>query len=102
MEQIITVFSTLPTWALVAIVILACVQIALQIYALIDLSRRESVIWGRKWVWAVIIIAGNLLGTVIYLGIGRVVYQPDLGAAEGGGSEQARRRAMDDLYGDRK
>jgi hypothetical protein len=102
MDKVTAAFSALPSWALVAIAILVCVQIALQVYALIDLSRRDSVLWGRKWVWAVIIIAGNLLGAVIYLGLGRVVDQPDLDAPERGGTEQARRRAMDDLYGDRK
>ena len=102
MDQVIAALSTLPTWILAVIAIAACIQIALQIYALVDLSRRDSVMWGRKWVWAVIIIAGNLLGAIIYLGMGRVVYQPDLNARERAGSEEARKRAMDDLYGNRK
>ena len=102
MNQVIAALSALPTWILVLIAIAACLQIALQIYALIDLSRRDSVLWGRKWVWVVIIIGGNLLGAVIYLGIGRVVYQPDLERKSPAGSEEARTRAMDDLYGNRK
>src|SRR5262245_53523366 len=102
MDQIVARLGTLPTGVLVAAAILACVQLIVQIYALIDLSRRDSVMFGRKWVWVLIIIVGNLLGAIIYLGMGRVVYEPGPGEGERAGSEKATRRAIDDLYGDRK
>lgn len=41
------------------------IQISLQIYALIDLSRQESV-KGAKWLWVAIIIVGELLGPILY------------------------------------
>jgi hypothetical protein len=45
-------------------------QLGLQIWALVDLARREATN-GPKWLWAVIIIAGELLGPVIYFIAGR-------------------------------
>jgi hypothetical protein len=102
MERIIAAVSAFPTWVLVVIAIAVCLQIALQIYALLDLSRRDTVLGGHKWIWAVIIIAGNLLGAIVYLAMGRVVYQPGPGEGESAGSEKATRRAIDNLYGDRK
>jgi len=102
MDRIIAVLGTLPTWLLAVIAITACIQLALQVYALLDLSKRDTVLGGRKWLWAVIIIAGNLIGAIIYLGLGRVVYQRGPGEGERAGSEKASRRAIDNLYGDRK
>ncbi|HKP28246.1 MAG TPA: PLD nuclease N-terminal domain-containing protein [Gemmatimonadales bacterium] len=102
MDRIIAVLSALPTWVLVVIAIVACLQLALQVYALLDLSRRDTVLGGRKWLWVLVIIAGNLLGAIIYLGIARVEYQPGPGDGERAGSEKATRRAIDNLYGDRK
>ena len=102
MDRIIASLGTLPTWVLVVIAIVACIQLALQVYALLDLSKRAEVPGGRKWLWVVIIIAGNLLGALIYLGIGRVVYTAGPDEGERAGSEKATRRAIDNLYGDRK
>ena len=101
MDQIIARLGTLPKGVLLAAAIIACIQLVLQVYALIDLSRRDSVMGGRKWVWVAIIIIGSLLGAIIYLGMGRVVYQPT-GDDDPAGSEKATRRAIDNLYGDRK
>ena len=58
-----------PT-ALLAIAGLALVQLALQIWAIVDLMRRDWVRFGRKWVWLLVIICGGLLGTVIYAAFG--------------------------------
>jgi membrane protein YqaA with SNARE-associated domain len=102
MDRIIAALSTLPTWVLVVIAIVACIQLALQVYALLDLSKRDTVMGGRKWLWVLIIIAGNLLGAIIYLGMGRVAYRPGPGDGERAGSEKAKNRAIDNLYGDRK
>ena len=49
---------------------LVVLQLGLQIWALVDLARREATI-GPKWLWAVIIIIGELLGPVIYFIAGR-------------------------------
>ena len=41
------------------------IQIGLQIYALIDLSRQEQV-RGSKLLWVLIIILGEIIGPIIY------------------------------------
>ena len=45
-------------------------QLILMIVALVDLSRRERT-RGPKWMWALIIILGELLGPILYLVLGR-------------------------------
>lgn len=45
-------------------------QLILMIIALVDLSRREKT-RGPKWLWALIIILGELLGPILYFIIGR-------------------------------
>lgn len=52
------------------IIPLVILQLGLMIYCLVDLSRREHT-KGPKWLWAVVIILGELLGPVIYLVVGR-------------------------------
>jgi len=46
------------------------IQLALMAFALVDLARRERT-RGPKWVWALVIIFGELLGPIIYLVFGR-------------------------------
>jgi uncharacterized membrane protein len=50
---------------------LVVLQLGLMIYCLVDLARREKVKHLPKWAWALIIIAGELIGPVVYLIIGR-------------------------------
>jgi hypothetical protein len=45
-------------------------QIGLMVVALVDLIRRERT-RGPKWVWALVIVFGELLGPVVYLLFGR-------------------------------
>ncbi len=45
-------------------------QLILMIVALVDLSRREKT-RGPKWVWALVIIFGELLGPILYFILGR-------------------------------
>jgi hypothetical protein len=45
-------------------------QLGLMIFALLDLIRREKT-RGPKWLWAIIIVLGELLGPILYLLIGR-------------------------------
>jgi len=81
---------------------LIVVQLALQLYALVDLARRAEVRGERKWVWALVIAFGNLLGAIVYLAVGRPSAQADMptgaSAASTAGGEAAR-RAVDALYG---
>ncbi|WP_027964176.1 PLD nuclease N-terminal domain-containing protein [Halalkalibacillus halophilus] len=45
-------------------------QLILIVIALIDLKRIEET-QGPKWMWALIIIFGNLIGPILYFVIGR-------------------------------
>ena len=97
--QLLGVSTTVAAILLTVIV----VQIATQVFALVDLARRDAVRGGRKWVWAVAIAFGNLPGAIAYLAAGRVA--PDdlsdgrSGASAAGGD--AAHRAVDALYGPR-
>ena len=52
------------------IIPLVLIQLALMIFALIDLRKREKT-RGPKWMWVLIIIFGELLGPIVYFVIGR-------------------------------
>ena len=56
--------------ALIALAALALFQLARQIWAIVDLMRRDWVRFGRKWIWLLVIICGGLLGTVVYAAFG--------------------------------
>jgi hypothetical protein len=45
-------------------------QLVLMVWALIDLARRERT-RGPKWLWAIIIVLGELIGPVVYFLFGR-------------------------------
>jgi hypothetical protein len=79
------------------IVVLGVVQITMQVYALFDLTRRETVEGGKKWVWAAAVLIGGLLGTIAYLAVGRPPVKVDVADA-GIPKDEAARRAVDVLY----
>ena len=45
-------------------------QLALMIAALVDLAKRERT-RGPRWVWVLIILVGEFLGSILYFIIGR-------------------------------
>lgn len=45
-------------------------QLGLMVFALVDLTRRERT-KGPKWMWALIIVAVNIIGPVVYLLAGK-------------------------------
>ncbi|HTX78736.1 MAG TPA: PLD nuclease N-terminal domain-containing protein [Longilinea sp.] len=49
---------------------LLLLQLGLQILSLVDLARREHT-KGPKWLWAIIIVLGEMLGPIVYLLFGR-------------------------------
>jgi hypothetical protein len=49
---------------------LIVVQLGLMIFCLVDLSHRAQV-KGPKWLWAILIVFGELIGPVAYLIVGR-------------------------------
>ncbi len=55
----------LSMWPLIAL------QLALMIWALVDLIRRRKVKWLPKFGWALIVILVNLFGPIAYLLFGR-------------------------------
>ena len=46
------------------------IQVALVVYALVDLLRRPTT-RGPKWLWVMVILFFNLIGPIIYLVVGR-------------------------------
>ena len=45
-------------------------QLGLMVFALVDLARREKT-RGPKWLWAIVIVLGEVLGPIVYLLVGR-------------------------------
>jgi Phospholipase_D-nuclease N-terminal len=89
-----------PTVAAILLVLIV-VEVTMQLYALVDLTRRSAVRGGRKWVWALVIALGNLPGAIAYLAAGRTpskVEEPTASGAKAAG-EEAVKRAVDALYG---
>jgi len=70
--------SAVPPGVLVVLGVLALVQLALDVIALIDLARRprEAVVFGNKWAWLAIIVLVNLIGAILYLAVGRKPASP--------------------------
>jgi membrane protein YqaA with SNARE-associated domain len=86
----------LPTGLLVVLGALVIVQVSLQVWGLLDLSGR------RKWVWALVILLGNLVGAIAYLVIGRNAPLPATSDELPSGDRAGNRRAaVDRLYGKR-
>jgi len=104
LTRIAALLGGVPIPAVVALLVLAAIQIPLQVYCLIDLARRTRVPGGRKWVWALVIVAGNLIGAIVYVammrGADRALPVGDERAAGSAGTV-ARERALDRLYGDK-
>lgn len=97
MQTLSNALSNLSPAVLLAILVLVALQLILQVYGLVDLSRRDLVPGGRKWVWVLVIILGNLLGAIIYLAVGRTA--PGERGTEAGADRDAAQRALDKLYG---
>jgi len=87
----------------IAIIALGVVQLTLQIWAIVDLIRRPAPTQ-RKAVFALVIVLVGLVGAIAYLAVGRSMLDEEEQARraitpEGAGDENARRRALDQLYG---
>jgi hypothetical protein len=89
----------LPTAALVAIVVLVVVQLSLQVFAIVDLVRRQAErLTLPKWGWVAIIVLGEILGPIIYLVAGRKPAAAVDVAPQGSTAARAA-NAADALYG---
>ena len=101
MTEATQLLERLSPTALIAVAVLALFQLALQIWAIIDLMRRDWVRFGRKWVWFLVMICGGLLGTILYVAFG---IQHGLGDGAPEPSEVRRDRTeagLSSLYRDR-
>jgi hypothetical protein len=93
---------TISGGALVALVALGIVELGLAIYSIVDIVRRPAVTGGHKWVWIVIVAVFNLIGSIIYLAVGRA--QPEAAELRADPEPEAAARgraaaAADLLYG---
>lgn len=84
-----------------ALLAFAVVSIVLQVAALLDLARREKVLWDRKWVWVLmILLINNGLGAILWFALGRRVPQPaDELVSDAVQDRVAAQRAVEVLYG---
>jgi len=97
------IVSAVPVWGLVALGVLAVLQIALDVFALVDLYRRpiDQVVFANKWIWLAIVLLVSTVGAIIYLVVAR---KPAVGPddAPPPASKSARTDTIaDTLYGPR-
>jgi hypothetical protein len=94
----------LPTGAVVLLAVLGAVELALFIWALVDLVRRPRTSLLPRWAWLIVIILFELLGSILYLALGRgesqVATSPPAGGIGSAELDESRsQRAVDMLYG---
>jgi hypothetical protein len=87
----------------ITIIALGAVQLGLQIWSIVDLIRRPAPTQ-RKVVFALVIVLIGLVGAIAYLAVGRSMLDSEEEARTArtqgeAGDEDARRRALDQLYG---
>jgi hypothetical protein len=87
----------LPTGALVAVLLIGALQLALFLTAIIHLVRHPRPQLLPLWAWIVLILVLNLIGSILYLAVGRQRPAPPPEPLEPAGDRG--RRAVDVLYG---
>lgn len=101
-ETIARQLGGMPREGVIALLVLLSLQAVLQVLALVDLARRRSVRGGKKWVWAIVIVGGAIVGATAYLVIGRRAYTNDAGPDTARDAPRtAHDDALDRLYGPR-
>lgn len=65
--------NTMDTTLFLALLPLILISVGLELFALIDLIRRDrrAVQGGNKWIWALVILLISVVGPVAYLMAGR-------------------------------
>ncbi len=93
--------TSLPGPLLVAIILFGIVQIAVEVYAIVDIIRRpaDRIVGDKKIWWLLLVLFVNLIGAVIYLVAGRKPVQVDVARPLEPVADVAR-TAVDSLYGD--
>jgi NADH:ubiquinone oxidoreductase subunit 6 (subunit J) len=97
------IVSTVPVWGLVALGVLAVVQITLDVIALHDLHRRpiDQVVLGNKWIWVAVVLLVSTLGAIIYLVAARKPAVVTDNAAPSASTSLRTDNVADTLYGPR-
>ena len=93
--------SAIPSPLLFGIAALIVVQLSLQVAAIVSLVRTPAeriTIGGRKWVWALIILLGELLGPILYFLAGRTP-APAVEPTTASPVAERAASAVDSLYG---
>jgi hypothetical protein len=99
MQALVAADVVIPSGALIALIALGLVELALVVFCIVDIVRRPAVLGGRKWVWIVVVLLFNLMGSIIYLAIGRGQPPPPEPRAETGATAGRVAAAADILYG---
>ena len=94
---------SLPVGVLIAVGVLATLELGLDVFALVDLARRpkNTVALGNKWVWVAIILLVNLLGAILYLVVGRQPAPPTEYPVPDASTAPSATSIADALYGER-
>ena len=102
-EEISQAWDSVPDslrWVLLAV---SAIVLLFQVVALVDLARRDRVLWDRKWIWVLIILlVSNGIGALLYFILGRKVPEQVDGpvARQASASNEERTQsAVDTLYG---
>jgi len=93
--------ANLDTSLVILISVVWLVQVALMLWALIDIVRRpsETIRGAMKWPWILLVLFVNLIGPVIYLAVGRIT--PAVPDEPHSALERDKtQHAVDALYGD--
>jgi hypothetical protein len=99
MQVLVAADVVIPSGALVALVVLGLIELALVVFCIIDIVRRPTVLGERKWIWIVVVLLFNLIGSIIYLAIGRAQPPPPEPRAGAGATAGRVAAAADILYG---
>lgn len=90
-------FDTMPWWVYALIGGAVILQLALQVYAIIDWVKRPAEgMKGNRIMWIVIILFGEILGALVYLLAARLPQQVDVRAPADPATSQS---VVDALYG---
>jgi hypothetical protein len=97
------ILSAVPVWGLVALGVLAVVQITLDVIALVDLYRRpiDQVVFANKWIWVAVVLLVNTIGAIVYLVAGRKPAVLTDDATPSGPTSVRTEDVADTLYGPR-
>ena len=95
--------DSLPTGVLIGIGVLVVVQLAVEIYALIQLFKTpdDRLMFGAKWPWVLIILFINLVGGIVFLVAGRKPAPAEEPQQPARPATDRAERAADVLYGDK-